>query len=222
MRQLRWVVVMSSIAALGGGCGEDEAAPPTTTETAATSESAATTSQTTTEADPDSPTELEYLALPPPKLRAGLVKTSAPFELTIVFRVPEGWNGTQDTDGFGIGKGVDVEAEEFDRASIYVWLIDVPFAKATAKFEKLRGLKILSQRPARFGGFTGRTYEIVVAGKHVLLEPLGLSSVDIPPGKGQPMLLNVRGRTLMISLTGVSDADHAEAERVLPSFRFPH
>jgi hypothetical protein len=223
IRRLRWIVVIASVLALVGGCGgEDEAAPPMTTETEATSEAATTTSQTTTQADPNSPVELELLALPPPELRPGLVKTSGNFEPTVVFRAPEGWNGTQDSEGFGIGKGVNVEAEEFDRASIYVWLADLPLAKAAAKFETLPELTIVSEEPSRVGGYPGRTYEIVVFGEHVILEPLGIPGADIPRGKHQPTLLSVRGQTLLITLSGVTDLDRAEAEQVLRSFRFPH
>lgn len=221
VRLVRPCVLVSIVVALGVGCGgDDRATAPSTTSAPATSQ-ATSTAPNPDATNPSAPAELQYLAFPPPPLRPGLVTTTKEFgEPTVVFRVPRGWNGAEDVALFGIGKGVDLEAEDFDRASIYVQRMNLPFAQATAKLTALPGLKVLSEMPApRVGGFGGRTYEINVPGEPVVLEPVGIRD-ELRRGKGKLTVYNVRGIALKIDVRGDTDADRAEAERVLHSFRF--
>ncbi len=219
-RLVRPCAVASFVVALAVGCGgDDQAAAPSTTPPRSQAASTAPNPNTT---NAGAPAELEYLALPPPPLKPGLVTTTKDFgEPTVVFRVPRGWNGSEDDESFGIGKGVDLEAEDFDRASIYAYRMSLPFARATAKLTALPGLEVVSEKPApRVGGFGGRIYEVNVPGEPVVLEPVGIRN-ELDRGKAKLTVYNVRGIPLLIDVSGDTDADRAEAERVLRSFRFP-
>jgi hypothetical protein len=204
--------VLLGVLALGGGCGGDEDSAPASTEAPGSTQAATVASV------------LPFLAAPPTKLQAGVVGTDDHFDGPAVsLEVPSGWYGGEDVRSFGVGQGLDLAAQRFERGGIFVDVLDLPFAKAAARFEQVEGVRINSVSAVPVGGFRGRRYDVTVSQQVVLEDALGVG-VDLSPGAGSPVLVDVRGTALLIRLEYAPETttgDRAEVEKVLKSFSFP-
>jgi hypothetical protein len=74
-----------------------------------------------------------------------------------------------------------------------------PFATAISRFKALTTLTAGPSEPIRVGGYPGVTFHAVVHGKHSRLR--GISPLaDLVPGGGQQIFLNVRGKTVLVTI----------------------
>lgn len=160
--------------------------------------------------------------LPPPELDPGRYRTVDAFRPVTSVRVPAGWHGYSDATGWSVGDGVDTDAEDYARSSIYVFVVPMPFADAVAAFSQLDGLDVGRSRPVRLGGMAGIAIESRATRVGVVLDSLGLPGIDVPMGRRDAtFFIDVRGVTISVgSWSRDERADHA-LQQVLASIRFP-
>ena len=160
--------------------------------------------------------------LPPLELEPGRYRTVDAFRPVTTVRVPAGWHGYSDATGWSVGDGVDTEAEDYARSSIYVFAVPMPLDEAVATFSQLDGLDVGRSRPVSLGRMDGVAIQARATREGVVLDSLGLPDVDVPRGRRDATLfIDVRGVTISVgSWSSNRRADHA-LQRVLASIRFP-
>lgn len=81
-------------------------------------------------------------------------------------------------------------------------------------------MRVRSVFPVRIGGYSGREYAAMTDTTVHLFDAQVFDAL-LQPGDPNPILLDVRGKTLLIRRAFTNDQDRAEIERVLMSFKFP-
>ena len=197
--------VLALLAGLGG-CGDDD------------ERDVAESSTSTTEQESTTPT----LAVEdvPSELPAGLVTTDEALQPAVTFEVPEGWYGHQNDTGFGLGKGLDTEAQDFADVGVFMALLERPVADAVSGFTGIAELEAGASSEVSIDGHDGARVEVTVTGDRAVLEPIGLMA-DTPQGGAVVTFLDVDGQTVMIVVQRwASDADKAEGQAVVDTFDF--
>jgi hypothetical protein len=156
---------------------------------------------------------------PPVRLRPGRVSTDLYSPPVVTFTVPPGWYGSQDETGFVLGMGLVGEEVDLVPGGITVYVLDSSLADAAKRLAQVKGIRVKS--PVRIGGSLGRRY-VRRLGLHrdVTLEDIGAPGV-VPPRPDLILLGKGGGRTLVIRRAFTTDADRAEVNGVLMSFRSP-
>jgi hypothetical protein len=209
--QRTWLAMAVATGLVMAGCGEDGDEPASSTTSSST---------TSTTLDPSTPVALESSAGAPPELRAGLVTSPEGSDVVVTFEVPAGWYGSGGTEGFGIGKGLDEEIEDFADVGVFLHILDLSVDEAVQGFSQLEGLEAQAPEPATVDGRPGKSVEVAITADRVILEPIGIRA-DIPQGPAVVTFVDVDGQTVMISVQRwKSDADRAEAVAVVDSFDF--
>ena len=99
----------------------------------------------------------------------------------VSFEVPAGWYGSGGTEGFGIGKGLDEEIEDFADVGVFVHVLDISADEAVRGFSRLEGLDARPPTVAMVDGRPGSSVEVAITADRVVLEPIGIRA-DIPRG----------------------------------------
>jgi hypothetical protein len=156
----------------------------------------------------------------PVMLTAGRVTTDVHSTTTpvVTFTVPLGWYGYQDETGFALGMGLVGEEVDLVPGGIFVNVVDSTLAHAARTLEQVEDIQVKS--PIRIGGSPGRRFaQRLGLHRDVTLHDLGLPGVVVPPNS-DVILLSAGDKTLVIRRAFTSDADRAEINGVLMSFRF--
>jgi hypothetical protein len=157
---------------------------------------------------------------PPVRLRPGLVSTDLHSPPVVTFTVPPGWYGSQDETGFVLGMGLVGEEVDLVSGGITVYVLDSSLADAAKRLAQVNGIRVKS--PVRIGGSLGRRYvRRLGQQREVTLDDLGFPDVVVPLRPDLILLGKGGGRTLVIRRAFTTDADRAEVNGVLMSFRSP-
>jgi hypothetical protein len=211
-RSFTWVIP-GAVVAVGVFAGLDAlrssggGPPPTSAER----ERAVTTTPTETAA-------VLITDRPPVRLRPGRVSTDLHSHPVVTFMVPPGWYGYQDETGFVLGMGLVGGEVDVVLGGITVYVLDSRFAEVSSKLAQVKGVRVKS--PVRIGDALGRRYATRLGlQREVTLEDIGAPG-GVPP-RTDLILLGAGGKTLVIRRAITTDADRAEVNGVLMSFRYP-
>jgi hypothetical protein len=212
--RLTWVVpgavvavgLFAALDALRSYGGEPTASASSPTE--------AVTTQTETGPDVESSAELQTRRVV--RLMPGRVATNERFPIVVTFMVPPGWYGYEDETGFVLGMGLVGEEVDLVPGGITVYVLDSALAGAARTIERVKGIQVKS--PVHIGGSLGRRYARRLGQqREVTLNDLGVPRVV--PLHPDLILLGAGRKTLVILREFRTDADGAEVNRVLMSFR---
>jgi hypothetical protein len=212
--RLTWVVpgavvavgLFAALDALRSSGGEPTASVSSPTE--------AVTTQTETGPDVESSAELQTRRVV--RLMSGRVATNERFPIAVTFMVPPGWYGFQDRTRVILGRGLVGEEVDLVPGGITVYVLDSALAGAARRLERVKGIQVKS--PVRIGGSLGRRY----ASRPGLQRDVTLNVLGVPGAvSASPdlILLGAGRKTLVIRRTFTTEADRAEVNGILMSFR---
>lgn len=155
---------------------------------------------------------------PPGEVAAGVVRSPAGFVPAITFRVPPGWFGAGDEQGWGIGKGVNLVEQRFESVAMQVEVLDMPLNEAVETFQRIEELAPGPPKTGRVGPHRTATFSVTFPGGRGL-EELGTGG-DINEYSDQQIFVDVAGRTVLLRTEVFEGEARDELLQVLRSLRF--
>jgi hypothetical protein len=212
-----WMIV-GAVAVIGIFAGLDalrSSGDETPPAEATTTDAASATTQTERDAELPSSRQLQTRLIV--RLIPGRVTTNERFPVAVTFTVPPGWYGSQVETGFVLGMGLVGEEVDLVPGGITVYVLDSTLAQADKRLEEVEGIRVKSS--VGIGGAPGRRFAARLGfPREVLLHDLGLPNVHATSSPDL-ILLGAGDKTLVIQRRFTTDADGAEVNGVLKSFR---
>ena len=200
-------LALAATALILASCGGDPRPSPT----------ASTTTPAATITSPAASAQIPG-GLPAP-LPPGTVASPDGFEPPLTFIVPEGWYGSGDSFGFGLGKGIDDAEQRFDEAGIQVEVLAMAMDEATSLFAAVEGIVAGEPTSETIDGRPATRFQARPVGDAVGLEALG-TGADINEWSSEQVFVDLGDGTLFIRTEIFEGGAESEIADVLASMTF--